>query len=183
MATVVNQTTMGSALLGAVLCVGCGSSVEVQSSGAGTTGGGQPVADSYACNVPVDCVIDVGHLGEGITPEAQRCAGKLVASGKKGALKITSSPGPYPSTYETLVLLLGDGKLLRQLRSKCATDDGCGGQNTTAWKREDLERCTVDVNPSDIAGCSTPDGPCAYMGAAKNCTPVAATWTCAELGK
>jgi hypothetical protein len=208
--TIASQTVMSTrrtmtcgALLGALLWVGCGAKLDIQASsgsggtagvggGGGTSGGSgggasdaggqppQPGPDAFACNLTIDCVLEVGHLGP-IPAEDLRCGGKLVASGKKGALLITSDPGPYPSHYETLVVLRGDGTQLRQGRSKCATDTGCDGRDTTAWKRTVLMSCTVRVDPASISGCDTPAGPCSYEGDATDCTPVATDWTCAQL--
>ena len=79
------------------------------------------------------------------------------------------------------MVLRGDGTLLRQDRSRSATDTGCAGQNTTAWKRTPLVSCTVVVNPATISGCDIPYGPCSYSGAAMDCTPVATDWTCGQL--
>jgi hypothetical protein len=165
----------------AAMALACGSSIDAGQPKQGGGGGGTTVTPNlYACGVAHDCLLDAGHLGP-ISTEGLRCGGKVAASGKKGALKITSQPGPYPTEVENLAVLLGDGTLLHQSRSRCGSDTGCAGQNTTAWKLTALERCKVDVAPAAIAGCSTPNGTCEYGGAAKDCKPVAEGWTCSSL--
>lgn len=153
-----------------------------------STDGGESVdpgetLDLFACNVPVDCVQNAGHLGEGSTEEAIRCGGELAASGEAGAVLSTSQPGPYPTEDESLVVIGADGTAYHQLRSRCAAEGQCADQNTTAWRRSALERCTIDVDPEQIAGCGTTDGTCAWFGQTKDCAPVADDWTCADLPK
>jgi hypothetical protein len=137
--------------------------------------------DLFACNVSVDCVQNAGHLGEGSTEEAIRCGGELAASGQAGAVLSTSQPGPYPTEDELLVVIGADGTAYRQLRARCSVEGACAEQNTTAWRRSALERCTIEVDPEQIAGCGTPDGTCAWFGQTKDCAPVAEDWTCADL--
>lgn len=158
----------------------CSSTVDED--GEGTVDPGEAL-DLFACNVSVDCVQNVGHLGEGQTDEAIRCGGELAASGEAGALLSTSQPGPYPTEDEYLVVIGADGTVYRQLRSRCSVEGACEDQNTTAWRRSALERCTIDVDPEQIAGCSTADGTCAWYGQAKDCASVADAWTCADLPK
>lgn len=159
----------------------CSSNVdEVDEDGQGPGNPGETL-DLFACNVSVDCVQDVGHLGEGQTDEAIRCGGELAASGEAGALLITSQPGPYPTEDESLVVIGADGTAYRQYRSRCSVEGACEDQNTTAWRNAALERCTIDVDPDQIAGCGTTDGTCAWYGSTKDCAPVADNWTCDEL--
>jgi hypothetical protein len=156
----------------------CSSTVDDDGGGSEDTG---ETLDLFACNVPVDCVQNVGHLGEGQTEEATRCGGELAASGEAGAVLSMSQPGPYPTEDEWLVVIGADGTAYRQLRSRCSVEGACEDQNTTAWRRSGLERCTIDVDPELIAGCGTTDGTCAWFGQAKDCAPVADNWTCDEL--
>ena len=156
----------------------CSSTVDDDEGRSGDPG---ETLDLFACNVSVDCVQDVGHLGEGQTDEATRCGGELAASGEAGAVLSKSQPGPYPTEDEHLVVIGADGTAYHQLRSRCAVEGECADQNTTAWRRTALERCTIDVDPEQIAGCGTPDGTCAWFGQTKGCAPVAADWTCDDL--
>src|SRR5262245_24625952 len=199
------RTKVTTSALVAVLAMACGSTVETiqdsntggstagnaaggsgNASGGATTaaggsGGAAVTTDMFACGVPNDCVQNHGHLGRGITEEALRCGGELVASGEPGAVLSTSQPGPYPTSVETLVVLRGDGTLFQQTRTRCATDTDCGDQNTTAWKLMPLEVCDVEVDPADIAGCGEPNGMCEWLAYGVNCAPVSRDWTCAEL--
>jgi hypothetical protein len=161
----------------------CSNNVDEVDEDGGESGDTGETLDLFACNVPVDCVQDVGHLGEGQTDEASRCGGELVASGKAGAVLSMSQPGPYPTEDEHLVVIGADGTAYRQLRARCMTEGACEDQNTTAWRRTELQRCTVEVKPEWIAGCGTPDGECAWFGQTKDCVPVAADWTCDDLPK
>jgi hypothetical protein len=156
----------------------CSSTPDEDGEGSGVPG---EALDLFACNVPVDCVNNVGHLGEGQTEEAFRCGGELAASGEAGALLSKSQPGPYPTEDEYLIVVGADGTVYRQFRARCSVEGECADQNTTAWRREALERCTIEVNPDHIAGCGTTDGTCTWFGEAKDCAPVADTWTCADL--
>jgi hypothetical protein len=126
---------------------------------------------------------NVGHLGEGQTAEAFRCGGELAASGEAGAVLSMSQPGPYPTEDEHLVVIGADGTAYRQLRARCMGEGACEGQNTTAWRRSALEKCTIEVNPEEIAGCGTTDGACSWFGQTKDCAPVADDWTCGDLPK
>jgi hypothetical protein len=156
----------------------CSSAVDEDGGGSGDPG---ETLDLFACNVSVDCVQNVGHLGEGETNEAFRCGGELAASGEAGAVLSMSQPGPYPTEDEYLVVIGADGTAYQQLRARCMVEGACEGQNTTAWRRTALERCTIDVDPEQIAGCGTTDGTCAWYGQTKDCAPVADDWTCGEL--
>ena len=156
----------------------CSSTVDEDGGGSGDSG---ETLDLFACNVSVDCVQNAGHLGEGQTDEAMRCGGELAASGEAGAVLSMSQPGPYPTEDEWLVVIGADGTAYRQLRSRCSVEGACEDQNTTAWRRSALERCTIDLDPEQIAGCGTPDGTCAWYGQTKDCAPVADDWTCDEL--
>jgi hypothetical protein len=98
--------------------------------GGDTGGGGKAPPDLFACNLEVDCFLDYGHLGETITEEAVRCGGQLIASGEAGVEKTSSTPGPWPTTTESLYVVHGNGTLTMQTRSKCATDDGCARPET-----------------------------------------------------
>jgi hypothetical protein len=158
----------------------CSSTADENEGGSGDPG---ETLDLFACSVSVDCVQNVGHLGEGQTDEAIRCGGELAASGEAGALLSTSQPGPYPTEDELLVVIGADGTVYRQLRSRCSVEGACENQNTTAWRRSALERCTIDVDPEQIAGCGTTDGTCAWYGQTKDCAPVADDWTCDALPK
>ncbi|HZO12200.1 MAG TPA: hypothetical protein VFB62_03050 [Polyangiaceae bacterium] len=149
-------------------------------SSVGGSGGGTVTTDMFACNVAYDCIQDIGHLGP-VPPEALRCGGELVTSGEPGAVLVTSQPGPYPTFIETLVVLLGDGKLYQQMRSRCANDTDCEGQNTSEWKLFPLELCDVEVDPADIAGCGDPNGTCEWLAYGANCTPAPRAWTCQDL--
>jgi hypothetical protein len=141
--------------------------------------------DLFACNVSVDCVQNVGHLGEGQTEEASdeayRCGGELAVSGEAGAVLVTSQPGPNPTEDAWLVVVGADGTAYHQLRSRCMVEGQCEEQNTTAWRRTVLERCTIDVDPEQVAGCGTTDGTCSWFGETKDCAPVADDWTCDEI--
>jgi hypothetical protein len=136
--------------------------------------------DMFACGVSYDCIQDVGHLGP-IPEEAVRCGGELVASGDPGAVLMTSQPGPYPTEFERLVVVLGNGKALQQSRTRCAVEGGCGQQSTTQWSLSPLEICDVQVAPEAIAGCGDPNGTCEWYAGGVNCAPAEETWTCAEL--
>ena len=158
----------------------CSSTIDDDGGGAGDPG---ETLDLFACNASVDCVQNAGHHGEAQTEEASRCGGELAASGEAGALLGTVQPGPYPTQEERLIVFGADGTAYRQLRSRCSVEGACGDQNTTAWRRSALERCTIDVDPEQIAGCGTTDGTCVWYGQAKDCAPVADDWTCGDLPK
>lgn len=146
-------------------------------------GGGEPgpTLDLFACGIVPDCVQDSGHLGEALTEEAVRCGGELAVAGEGGALLGLNQPGPYPTEIESLVVFGPDGAAYDQIRSRCAVEDGCEEQNTTAWRRTELRRCVIDVDPAAVEGCGTEEGPCAWYGQTKDCTVVEADWTCADL--
>jgi hypothetical protein len=158
----------------------CSSAVDEDGGGSGDPG---ETLDLFACNVSVDCVLNVGHLGlgEGEGNEAFRCGGELAASGEAGAVLTMSQPGPDPTEDEYLVVIGADGTAYHQLRARCMVEGACYFQNTTAWRRTALERCTIDVDPEQIAGCGTTDGTCDWYGSTKDCAPVADDWTCGEL--
>jgi len=146
-----------------------------------TSGDPGETLDLFACEVSFDCVQNLGHLGEGHTEEALRCGGELAASGEAGAVLSTSQPGPYWTLDERLVVIGADRTAYQQLRSRCAVEGECEDQNTTAWRRSALERCTIDIDPEQIAGCGTTDGSCDWYGQTKDCAPVADDWTCDDL--
>jgi hypothetical protein len=159
---------------------------------AGSGGGVEPGAtlDLFGCGVAPDCVQDFGHLGEGLTDEAQRCGGVLAAAGDGGALLSKSNPGPYPTQIESLVVFGSDGTAYDQTRSRCEADGACGNQNTAEWRRTELRLCVIDVDPARVAGCGGSggggggggsDGQCEWLGETKDCVPAAEDWTCADL--
>jgi hypothetical protein len=149
--------------------------------GGDTGGGGKAPPDLFACNLEVDCFLDYGHLGETITEEAVRCGGQLIASGEAGVEKTSSTPGPWPTTAESLYVVHGNGTLTMQTRSKCATDDGCAGQNTSQWGLTALQFCNVYFEPAKIEGCGDPQGICEWYPSGTDCVTVSDTWTCADL--
>ena len=137
--------------------------------------------DLFACNVEVDCVIELGHMGGTATDPARRCGGKLAASGEPGVMKTVGTPGPYPQIVETLYVVHGDGTATIQTRSKCATDNDCAGQSTSEWGRKALELCKISFDPAKIEGCDQPEGACDWAPKFSDCAPVNAAWTCADL--
>ena len=154
--------TVGSLIGAAALAMACG-----------------PTEDMFACGVTPDCVQNRGHLW-GPEEAELRCGGGLVASGKPGAVRWTSSPGPYSTRVEGLVVLLGNGRLFQQHRMRCTGEDNCDPDLTTEWEREALELCDVDVEPADIAGCGDPNQPCSWSAHGKNCEEPE-DWSCQDL--
>lgn len=146
--------------------------------GAGTGGGGQAKPDLFACELPVDCTMDVGHLGESVTPEMMKCQSDLALSGEHGVQRHLSNPGPYPTHTESLTVFLGDGTAIYQSRSRCASVGACGEQNTTEWQRSDLQRC--DVVPVDVESpsqCGEGEEQCVYPKL-ENCVVIGLDFTC-----
>ncbi len=133
----------------------------------------------YDCSIEPDCVQDTGHLGEGPTPEQQRCGGEVLHRGE-GAVLVTSNPGPYPTLIERLVVLTAEGAY-QQSRSRCAEDGACEGQNTAAWRYEPLGACQPATSQADLSGCDDPNGTCTWTAYAEGCVEVAADWTCADV--
>lgn len=163
---------------------GGGTDVDLAEGGGGAGGGAiDPGAslDLFACGVEPECVQDVGHLGETLRDEDVRCGGELVTSDEGGALLWMSQPGPYATEIEVLVVFAADGTAHQQSRSRCAVEDGCSDQNTTAWSRGPIQRCVVEVDPATVEGCGTEDGSCAWYGQTRDCVDVDEDWTCADL--
>jgi hypothetical protein len=188
------------ALCLAVSSAACTSTVEGSGSGGGDTGAGggdhsgggdvgggdagEPAADLYACDLPQDCFMDVGHLGEGVTLEAMACVSDAVLSGEHAVMFSTSTPGPYPSEYQGLTVHLGDGTALWQGRSRCLVEDGCDEQNTTEWKLGDLQRCDVVAVDQEPASCGFEEGERCVYDSLENCVVVpAADFTCEAAAK
>jgi hypothetical protein len=174
-----SATRCTTLLLASVLALGCGSTANPD----GEDGPGlEPESgpDVFACGVAHACTQDTGHLGE-ITDEDLRCGGELVADGQPGAVLVLSQPGPYPTEVEMLVVLLGDGTALQQIRSRCASDGACAEQNTTEWSVKPMQLCDIGADPGDIAGCDEPEGACAWLAYGTNCEYVPETWTCDAL--
>lgn len=164
---------------------GGGGGGDEASGGSDASGGGgdagDPPADLYACDLPQDCFMDVGHLGEGVTLQAAACVSDAVLSGEHAALYSTSTPGPYPSEYQGLTVLLGDGTALWQGRSRCMVEDGCQGQNTTDWKLTDLERCDVVAVDQDPTACGFEEGERCVYDSLEDCVVVtAADFACEQ---
>jgi hypothetical protein len=142
---------------------------------------GDPPADLYACELPQDCSVDVGHLGDEATPEAMACISDAVLSGEHAVLHSTSTPGPYPSEYQGLTVHLGDGTALWQGRSRCLVEDGCDEQNTTEWKLGDLQRCDVVAVDQEPSVCGFEEGERCVYDSLENCVPVPAPdFTCQQ---
>jgi hypothetical protein len=172
-------TTLSTLWLVCALALGCGSTASPD----GADGPGlEPESgpNVFACGVQHDCTQDNGHLGE-ITDEDLRCGGELFAGGEPGAVLVLSQPGPYATEVEMLVVLLGDGTALQQIRSRCAQEGACAEQNTTEWAVQPMQLCDVAAEPSDIAGCDEPEGACAWSAYGTSCEFVPETWTCDAL--
>lgn len=93
-----------------------------------------------------------------------------------------SAPGPYPSDWHTLVVLLGDGTLLQQTRGRCQQAGACADLYGTDWELQTpLEHCDAVIEAKAIAGCDVPDGACAWSGQSSNCVVVPEPWDCSAL--
>ncbi len=161
------------------LAPGCGSTAnppEAEDPGADANSG----PDLFACEAPLDCTQDTGHLGE-ITDADLRCGGELLAAGGAGTVLVLSQPGPYPTEIQTLVVLRGDGTAWQQTRSRCAVEGGCEDQNTTEWALRPVQLCDVETASADISGCDDPDGVCQWVPYGVNCVDAADTWSCDAL--
>jgi len=176
-----SATKLTMLLLASTFALGCGSTANPDEEGGP---GGQTASgpDIFECAVARDCTQDTGHLGE-TSDDDLRCGGELFAAGEPGAVLVLSQPGPYPTEVEMLVVLLGDGTALQQIRSRCASDGACADQNTTEWAVQPMQLCDVAAEPSDIAGCDEPEGACAWSAYGTNCSFVAETWTCDVLAQ
>lgn len=146
--------------------------------------GGTPLNDQllFDCGLRYACVQDVGHLGP-ISEDELRCGGELIASGLPGAVLVTGNPGPLPTLWEDLTVVLGDGTAIKQSRARCITEGDCMGRWGPGWTYiGPPELCDVQVQPEDIAGCGQPEGICSWSGGSvSNCVPLSESWSCDEL--
>ncbi len=181
-------TRLVSTIILAAAVVACGPAVDADdaedtegegAAGSGAADGGEePKPDLFACELPIDCTLDAGHLGESVTPEMMKCQSDLTLSGEPGVQRYLSVPGPYPTQIESLVVLRGDGTARTPSQSRCASEGACAEQNTTAWRRSVLEHC--EVVPAEVdepSRCGEGEERCVYPSLA-SCVVLGLDFTC-----
>ena len=109
-------------------------------------------------------------------PEPQSaltCFAHHVVSAAPGVLSVLMVPGPYDTQLEHLIITLGDGTALTQVRFRAQT--GC------EWELRVHQLCDVEVDPAVEAACDGGDDQgCIWMPGLTSCRGVA-DWTCADV--
>lgn len=146
---------------------GGGGSGPTTTGGGGTdsgTTGGPASNDLFACGLDLSCTPVCSHLGSlGDCGGDASCVEGVWSSGERGdVVMFESRPGPGGYQQDTLFVLLGDGKVLQQRRSRqCPTDEPVCNLDAIAWSVEPQQRCEIgDTHTLEVKACRQVDYSC-----------------------
>ncbi|HEY6728492.1 MAG TPA: hypothetical protein VI197_30990 [Polyangiaceae bacterium] len=122
-----------------------------------TTTGGPSTHDLFACGLDLGCAPICSHLGMlGDCGGAGPCVERVWSSGDSGdVVMFQSRPGPGVSQEDTLFVLLGDGRVLTQQRSRsCAGGEPNCYVEGFAWSVREQQRCEMGyAHPLEVKAC------------------------------
>lgn len=115
--------------------------------------------DLFSCDLELSCdeICTHNDIGDCGLDGAVECALALMDDRERGALLYQSRAGPGGHQTDYLAILLGDGRLLRQRRSKdCPADDEFCDLGAIAWSLQHEELCyaLVDGPYPAMVGCA-----------------------------
>jgi hypothetical protein len=106
-------------------------------------------ASLFACAPALTCdpiTTETGHE----PVDAVECATRLASEGGAGVVEHTTLGGPDADDEQALIVFMGDGTALRQLRHRTCADEACTEAEVAWGESEALQQCDVAV-PAEIA--------------------------------
>lgn len=146
------NTTGGGGNAGSGTTAGPSTTAESTGTSASTTGG--PSSENlFGCSLELSCAPLCSHLGSwGDCGGDAACVESLWGSGESGVFLFQGRPGPGNYQSDTLVVLLSDGRTLRQTRDRlCPDGEAICDLESIPWSFGDQQRCDESASISTSA--------------------------------
>lgn len=147
----------------------------------------EPPLDLQSCGPRLACDEVCSHQGwgdcsSGDFAELRSCVDETLLASTPGAILNLERPGPGNWEGQILTIVIGDGTVVRQTRSRTCTDVTCS-LALQPWVVEAQERCRVFDDGTECAPQDGPSGNVCSPAAIADCevVPVDEELTCADV--